>query len=133
MNERVEEECALLEKTYSSVTYVFQGNLHWFLIGEYLLPSEFSPNTIEITFNVTVGHPIPKPYGFFIPSGITYNNQVIVLKSPPSPPPFSGNWVFCSWDPVAWRPGTNIINGDNLFGWSRSFRKGIIECSNLHT
>ena len=127
MESRIGQEIALLQKNYESVEYKEINNLHWIKINGYFLPSPLSPNQVSVIFSVTAGHPVPKPYGFYIHSGIKFGNQVLNFNNPQHPPPFDGDWRFISWDVENWRPGIDICMGDNLWGWARSFRGRLLE------
>jgi hypothetical protein len=126
-NSRIGKEVLLLQKNFEYVEYKEVNNLHWFKIDGYSLPSPLSPETIQVVFSVTVGHPVPKPYGFYVPTGVKLGDQILNLNSPQHSPPFAGNWRFASWDVENWRPGADITTGDNLWGWARSFRNRLLE------
>jgi hypothetical protein len=117
----------LLQKNFEIVEYKEVNNLHWFKVEGYSLPSPLSPETIPVVFSVTAGHPVPKPYGFYVPVGVKLGEQVLNLNNPQHPPPFEGSWRFASWDVENWRPGSDITTGDNLWGWVRSFRNRLLE------
>ena len=70
---------------------------------------------------------MPKPYGFYVPAGIQLNGKILSLSNPQHQPPFDGNWRFVSWDAANWKPGSDIMRGDNLWGWARSFRGRLLE------
>lgn len=124
---RIGQEVLLLQKNFERVEYKEVNNLHWFKIEGYVLPSPLSPETISVVFSVTAGHPVPKPYGFYVPSGVKLGDRVLNLNNPQHPPPFPGDWRFASWDVENWRPGADVTTGDNLWGWARSFRNRLLE------
>ncbi|WP_019602822.1 multiubiquitin domain-containing protein [Teredinibacter turnerae] len=126
-NSRIGKELLLLQKSFTHVDYKEVKNLHWFKIENYPLPSPLSPEVISVVFSVTAGHPVPKPYGFYIPSGVKFGDRVFKLNNPQHPPPFEGSWRFASWDVENWRPGADVTTGDNLWGWARSFRNRLLE------
>ena len=126
-NSRIGKEVLLLQKNFANVEYKEVKNLHWFKIEDYSLPSPLSPEVISVVFSVTAGHPVPKPYGFYIPSGVKFGDRVLKLNNPQHPPPFEGSWRFASWDVENWRPGADVTTGDNLWGWARSFRNRLLE------
>lgn len=126
-NSRIGKEVLLLQKNFENVEYKEVNNLHWFKIEGYSLPSPLSPVAISIVFSVTAGHPVPKPYGFYIPAGVKLVDRVLNFNNPQHPPPFEGNWRFASWDVENWRPGADVTTGDNLWGWARSFRNRLLE------
>ena len=124
---RIGQEFELLQKHFNHVEYKEVESVHWFKITGYLLPPPLSPENIKVVFSVTAGHPVPKPYGFFVPKGIKIDSTLLSLEAPPHSPPFEGNWLFVSWDPENWSPGVDITSGDNLWGWARSFRSRLQE------
>lgn len=124
---RIGQEIFLLQKNYESVEYKEVNNLHWFKINGYFLPTPLAPNQISVVFSVTAGHPVPKPYGFYVPVGIKFGDQILNFNNPQHPPPFDGDWRFISWDIENWRPGVDVCTGDNLWGWARSFRGRLLE------
>ena len=126
-NSRIGKELVLLRKNFESVDYKEVNNLHWFKINRYSLPSPLSPEQVTTVFSVTTGHPVPKPYGFYVPSGVRHGDRILNLNNPQHPPPFEGNWRFVSWDAKNWMPGADVMSGDNLWGWVRSFRCRLLE------
>lgn len=124
---RIGQEVLLLQRNFPSFEYASINNLHWFKIDGYKLPAPLSPNAVSVVFSVTAGHPVPKPYGFYVPAGIQLNGKILSLSNPQHQPPFDGNWRFVSWDAANWKPGSDIMRGDNLWGWARSFRGRLLE------
>lgn len=124
---RIGQELLLLRKNFEFVDYKEVKNLHWFKIDGYSLPSPLNPERVSVVFSVTAGHPVPKPYGFYVQAGIALNGRVLSLNNPQHQPPFVGNWRFASWDAERWRPGSDVMCGDNLWGWARSFRNRLLE------
>ena len=124
---RIQQELKLLQQYYSVVKYKCINNLHWFYIEGLALLVPFSPKFIKVCFSVTAGHPVPKPYGFFMQEGIKRGDTPLDFKTPPHAPPFEGAWRFKSWDAPNWKPGPDVLKGDNLWGWVRSFRHGIAD------
>lgn len=126
-NSRIGQELTLLRKNFESVDYKEENNLHWFKINAYLLPLPLSPEKIAIVFSVTVGHPVTKPYGFYVPDDVKHNDKILSLSNPQHQPPFDGSWRFVSWDQEDWMPGADVTSGSNLWGWARSFRARLLE------
>ena len=126
-NSRIGQEVLLMQRNFQSVEYKSVNNLHWFKIDGYQLPAPLSPETVSVVFSVTAGHPVPKPYGFYVPAGIQHGNKVLSLNNPQHQPPFDGKWRFVSWDAANWKPGSDVMRGDNLWGWARSFRVRLLE------
>ena len=126
-NSRIGKELLLLRRNFPVVEYKELKNLHWFMIDGYQLPAPLSPEVVSLVFSVTAGHPVPKPYGFYVPLGIKHGNKVLSLNNPQHQPPFGGKWRFVSWDAEDWKPGADVTRGDNLWGWARSFRQRLLE------
>lgn len=124
---RITQELKLLEQYYQVVLYKNVEKAHWFYVYGLALSEPLSPNLIKVCFTVTAGHPVSKPYGFFMQEGIKRGDVLLDFKSPPHAPPFEGSWRFKSWDAPHWKPGPDVSKGDNLWGWVRSFREAIAE------
>lgn len=124
---RIGQEALLLKQNFPDVEYKSVNNLHWFKIDGYRLPAPLSPESISVVFSVTAGHPVPKPYGFYVPAGVQHGGTVLSLNNPQHQPPFGGTWRFVSWDAAHWTPGIDVMRGDNLWGWARSFRERLLE------
>lgn len=127
MENRIEEELALLRKCLPNVEYQKEGDEHWFLIRKFLVPEPWSLNEIDIVFFVTKGYPGVPPYGFFVPSLLEYNGSVPDSRNAPNQPPFTGNWRFLSWQIENWSPKSDIQRGNNLECWVRGFHKRLLE------
>lgn len=126
-NSRIGKELLLLQKNFEGVDYKEVNNLHWFKIDGYLLPPPLSPEKVSVLFSVTAGHPVPKPYGFYVPAGVAHGDRVLSLNNPQHQPPFDGDWRFISWNAESWVPGADVTSGNNLWGWARSFRSRLLE------
>ena len=124
---RIAQELRLVEQNYPVVLYKNVETVHWFYVEGLVLPEPLTPSRIKVCFSVTAGHPVTKPYGFFMQEGIKRGDLILDFKAPPHLPPFEGLWRFKSWDAPHWKPGPDVVSGDNLWGWVRSFRQGIAE------
>ena len=124
---RIAQELSLLEQYYEEVTYKNVGGVHWFRVKGLALPAPLTPSIIDVVFSVTAGHPISKPYGFYMPEDIEKDGAKLNFQKPPNAPPFEGTWCFKSWDAPHWNPKADVLSGDNLWGWVRSFRQAISE------
>ena len=124
-NPRIAEELALLQKHFENVICQQVDGSYWFRIEPFHTPENCQPGQVAVVFSVTTGHPGPPPYGFYIPSNLTRGGDPMETKPAPSAPPFDGAWRFVSHQPEQWRPGANVSESDNLWGWARSIRERI--------
>lgn len=122
MIERIPEEVALLRLHYEAVEYEEASGQHWFHVSGFRTPKDWSPDVIAVAFSVTPGYPGAQPYGFYVPEGLRYRGQTPAAHRAPHPPPFPGQWIFLSWQPVGWRPAADVRTGSNLWAWVRSFQ-----------
>lgn len=100
---------------------VQQGN--WYLIKDYPLPDGWSLKKADIAFRALPGYPGTPPYGFFVPSGLRFKDQMPgnYQDSIADVPPFLGQWGMFSWSPVEWRPNDDLSTGFNLLNFALSF------------
>lgn len=124
---RIGQELGLLQQNFPKVQHQEVDGNHWFMVEDYKLSPPLSPSVIPVVFSVTSGHPVVVPYGFFVPTGIKFNDIPLTLTAPPNPPPFSGNWLFVSWTHDNWIPAADINTGSNLWAWVRSFKTRLAE------
>lgn len=129
MNNRIKEELDLLEKHFSKISYVEDGQ--WVLIEDYPVPGNLSWNraTTNICFQIPVEYPGKSPYGFYVPTGILCRGEApgSYKDVADNQPPFQGQWGFFSWQTEEWRPAANSIAGSNLLNYVRTFRNRFLE------
>lgn len=119
---RIEEELRLLRNRFPDAAYYEDGR--WVRIPAFDLPGGWSVKQCDLVFQIRDGYPLTCPYGFFIPSGLTFNGV------PPSnnaqdpaqqqPPHFGSRWAFFSGEPEPWSPGKDAPTGSNLVTWVTS-------------
>ena len=130
MDERIEQELALLRRHYEQVEYVAEGR--WVRIWPVTTGLGWSENPVAAAFQIPTGFPGAPPYGFYVPVGLVHNGkepQSYQAKAQ-SQPPFEGEWAMFSWaHDGSWRATSDLITGSNLFNWSRSFRDRFAEGS----
>ena len=119
IQERIEQELALLRRFYNDLAFVEAGQ--WVLLPRYRLPPAWQPSEVPIAFQIPPGYPGTPAYGFFAPEDVTCNGAKPNAKPPPNVPPFQGNWLLFSWAAQDWRPTADVVSGSNLWAWCRSF------------
>jgi hypothetical protein len=128
MNERIEEELALLRHDYDEVEYVAEGG--WVRVWPVTTGPGWSEDPVPAAFQIPAGFPGAPPYGFYVPVGLTHNGgqpQNYQARAS-SQPPFGGEWAMFSWaQDGGWRATSDLVTGSNLLNWSRSFRDRFAE------
>lgn len=128
MNDRIEQEFALLRRRYPGPEYRDEGR--WVRIPAYPLPPGWNRPTTDVAFQIPVGYPGTPPYGICTPEGLLFREQAPDNCTRADPkPPFGGNWVRFSWQPEgAWQPAAEITAGSSLLncviGFAERFREG---------
>lgn len=132
MENRIDEEIALLRRRWPQLEYVPNGR--WAQLPQYgPLPDGWSPVIMPVAFQIQLAHPGTPPYGFYVPAGILFCGQRPNNYSEPAPtqPPFAGSWGIFSWQPEdgQWLPRADIAAGSNLLNWVlgfiERFREGV--------
>lgn len=127
---RIEQELALLRTRYGHLEY--QGDGQWVRLPGYQLPTGWSPEVLDVVFQIPVGFPGTPPYGIYVASGLTFGACVPNNYAEPAPsqPPFGGTWGILSWAPVegGWHVTSDPSTGSNLLNWAlgiaERFREG---------
>ena len=123
MQERIQEELALVRWEYPEAEYLEEGQ--WVRIPSYSLPEGWNRSSTEVAFQIPSSYPGTPPYGIYVPVGIQFNGVRPNNYTGPAgtPPPFEGEWGVFSWSPGdgQWRPTTDIRKGSNLLNWVIGF------------
>ena len=123
MQERIQEELALVRWEYPEAEYLEEGQ--WVRIPSYSLPEGWNRSSTEVAFQIPSSYPGTPPYGIYVPVGIQFNGVRPNNYTEPAgtPPPFEGEWGVFSWSPSdgQWRPTTDIRKGSNLLNWVIGF------------
>ncbi len=128
MQERIDQELALLRQRYPNVEYQPEGR--WVRIPSYPLSAGWNRSCTDVAFQIPIGYPGTQPYGICTPVGLLFNGQPPDNCTPADPaPPFGGNWCRFSWQPDGpWQPAAEITSGSNLLNWvigfAERFRQG---------
>jgi hypothetical protein len=128
MQERIEQELSLLRRHYAEVEYRPEGR--WVRIWPVATGPGWNLDPIPVSFQIPAGFPGTPPYGFFVPSGLTHQGaQPQSYESrTATQPPFERDWGMFSWaHDGSWRATSSVVNGSNLFNWTRSFRDRFAE------
>lgn len=123
MEQRIEKELELLKQFFPDIEY--HSNEHWFYIPSYPLLDGWNRTSIEIAFQIKKGYPGTKPYAFYVPVGLRFNDEKPKNYKEPAKnqPPFDGEWGCISWSVTnEWRPTANLKSGSNLLNWVNSFK-----------
>lgn len=130
MQDRINEELAILRKSYPDMEFVPDGQ--WVMIPAYPLPSGWNRVQTDVAFQIPPqGYPGAHPYGLYVPTGLRFGSTKPNNYTEPAnnKPPFSGAWGIFSWQPEQWNPAANVTAGSNLWTWvkgfSARFREGV--------
>lgn len=96
---------------------------NWYLVKNYPLPEGWNLRVADIAFRALPGYPGTPPYGFFVPTGLRFKDQMPgnYQDSIADVPPFPGQWGMFSWSPIEWRPNDDLRAGFNLLNFALSF------------
>lgn len=123
MQQRIEQEIALLQGRYAGVEYLPEGQ--WVRIPDYPLSPEWSRSVTDVAFQIHIAHPGTPPYGIYVPVGLTFKGQRPdnYVEPATTQPPFGGTWGIFSWAPAdgEWRPAADPQAGSNLLNWALGF------------
>lgn len=122
MQERIDQELALLRQRYPDLEYREEGR--WIRVPAYPLPSGWNRTSTDIAFQIPVGYPGTQPYGFCTSVGLQFNGQSPdnCQAADPMPPFEGGPWVRFSWTPeTPWQPAAQVTAGSNLLNWVIGF------------
>lgn len=123
MQERIEQELALLRRYYPGLVYVPTGL--WIWIAAYPLSAGWNREATAVAFQISPGHPGTPPYGIYAPVGLRFNAVRPNNYTEPAgtQPPFQGSWGVFSWLPSEgeWQPAVTLTAGTNLLTWVRGF------------
>ncbi len=111
MQERMEQELALLQKRYPNLEY--RAEDRWLRIPGYPLPEGWNRPSTDVAFLIPVGYPVTPPYGICVPAGLLFNGVRPDNYSEPAgtQPPFGGTWGQLSWSPDGPRGASAIATG----------------------
>ncbi len=120
MRDRIEAELDHLRTRYPELEYRPDGR--WVRIPSYPLPPGWNRSETDIAFQIPTQYPGNPPYGFYVPTGLTYNGQRPNNCADNNTPPFDASWMLFSWQPDGnWAPGADLRSGHNLLNWVMGF------------
>lgn len=126
--ERIGAEVALLQEAFPGAEH----RESWVCIPGVTLPPGWTPNVVDVVFQISDAFPGAPPYGIYVRAGLRFNGQVPANYTEPagSAPPFAGNWGMFSWsiaDSNDWRPTASVERGVNLLQWIRGMSQRFAE------
>lgn len=121
MNKRLTQELELLRSRFPELEYRQEGR--WVLLPHFRAPAGvWDREEIAICFQIPVGHPGQKPYGFYVsPRIFLQSGGVVRNRTDSTEPPFPGEWAKFSWDAPEWRAAADLRTGSNLLNWVLTF------------
>lgn len=122
MEDRIRKEIQLLRTRYEEVEYRPEGR--WVRLWPVPTAPGWTVDPLPAAFQIPTGYPGTPPYGFYVPSGLTFNGKAPqnCQPSPSSPPPFQGGWMMLSWThQQGWHATSDLVTGSNLLNWALSF------------
>lgn len=107
MDNWIEAELTALRATWSDVEYIL-ANHHWVLLSDFVIPSGWDKNKIDLAVRLPANLPGEAPYGFWVRNGLSLasGGGVTNYKCPSDSLPFIGNnvWGQFSWAFETWIP-----------------------------
>ncbi len=123
MEERIEQELALLRSRFPDLEYKEEGR--WVRIPSYPVPEGWNRSATGVAFQIPPGHPGSPPYGIYVPGGLMFKGERPNNYTEPASnqPPFGGTWGVFSWAPQdgQWRATADLVTGSNLLNWVLGF------------
>ena len=121
MDVRIDSELELLRRYFPALQFL--GELRWLRLPGYKLPKGiWDRDRADIAFQIPIGYPGQKPYGFYVNPRLNLLTGANIDNSTPSTePPFEGDWLKFSWDMPEWRPTADLQTGTNLLNFALSF------------
>lgn len=120
MNERIEQELALLRTVYPDLEW--HPDSLWVRIPSYVLPIGIWKLTeVELAFQMPANLPGQQPYGFWVRPGLELADGRPPNDYTPGVSTALGNgWGQFSWSPETWQPQAEITTGSNMLNFVRS-------------
>lgn len=127
--QRMSAELDILIQHFGAVEF----NSGWYLIPNYPTSLDgWNRKETAVAFQAPVGYPGTPPYGFYVPVGLRFNENLPGSYQEPASnqPAFEGTWGIFSWAPDGgiWRPDANVHASCNLLnfalGFSKRFQEG---------
>ena len=120
MNERIEQELALLRTVYPDLEW--HPDSFWVRIPSYALPhGVWKQKEVELAFQMPANLPGQQPYGFWVRPGLELADGRPPNNYTPSVTTALGDgWGQFSWSPMVWQPQVEISAGSNMLNFVRS-------------
>ncbi len=118
--DRIAAELDLLRALYPDMEARPDG---WVRLPRYALMEGWSPDIIDVAFQIQPAYPGAPPYGIYVqPPNLTFNGRPPTNYKASANCPFPGAWGVFSWQPETWKPGATPTSGTNLVNWVHGFR-----------
>ena len=127
MNERIEQELALLRTVYPDLEW--HPESLWVRIPSYPLPDGvWQRSGIELAFQLPQNLPGQQPYGFWVRPGLQLANGGVPNNyTYPVSTPLGEEWGQFSWSLASWQPQADITAGSNMLNFVRSIANRLRE------
>jgi len=119
MNERIEQEVALLRARYPGL----QVSLPWIRIPGHRLCSGWNHEETDIAFRFPEQYPQNPFYGFHTKTPMRFNGHKPgnYEDAAAAPPPFTDQaWSIFSGNPEGWSPKADVRAESNVLSWVSS-------------
>ena len=127
MNERIEQELALLRTVYPDLEW--HPDSLWVRIPSYALPEGvWKQKAVELAFQMPANLPGQQPYGFWVRPGLELADGRAPNNYTPSVTiPLGDGWGQFSWSPMVWQPQAEVTAGSNMLNFVRSIAERLRE------
>ena len=127
MDERIQQELALLRGPYPELEYREEGR--WVLLPAYPLPEGvWKQMEVSLAVQFPAGFPGNAPYGFHVgpPPELKAGGKINNITTS-SQPPFAGTWLKFSWSMQEWRPTADLRSGSNMLNFILTIERRLEE------
>ena len=114
MMDRRKAEFKMVEEQFGQITV--SPDLDWFIVEEFPLPpGRYNRSSTRLLHFLGPGYPPTPPDNFLVPSGLRTNTgQPIGEGYSEGANHLGEEWGTFSWHAKDWKPGVEVLDGDNL-------------------